>query len=721
MQQRPRTSGRPRPARQLSVLTLLIGLASLLSVPLRPTATYAASVPPNFQVTPVISGLKNPTDFEFATDGRLFVAEKAGAIKVFDSLADTSPTIFADLSTLVYKGPNDHGILGIALDRGFPTKPFVYVLYTYDAPIGGVAPRWNDVCPDPPGLNTNGCVVSGRLSRLQAAGNVMTGNEQVLIEGWCQQYTSHSIGALAFGADGALYASAGEGANTSRGDYGQIGSADPTYTSVIPLNPCGDPPGDVGTLLAPPNAQGGALRSQSLRRGAGGPVLLNGTLIRVDPASGAGLADNPLHTSADPNARRIVAYGLRNPFRFAIRPGTNEAWIGDVGWGGWEEIDRVADPTNGPANFGWPCYEGNQRQAVYDGLNLTLCEDLYRNPSTVSAPYHTYSHREVLTAGETCTDTSPCTSAITGLAFYQGGNYPAIYTDALFFADYSRHSIYVMRTGADGLPDPATRVPFITGAGSPVSLKVGPNGDLFYADLAGTIYRVQYFAGNQPPLADLRANQQSGAVPLSVIFDASGSSDPDGDSIGFAWDLDGDGQYDDSAAAKASYTYTQARSYIVGLKVTDSQGAVATATLTITAGNSPPHAVIDAPTSSLTWKVGDTISFAGHATDAQDGALPASTLAWTVLLHHCYTPSDCHIHTVEDYSGVASGSFRAPDHEDLAYIELQLAAVDTGGLQDTASVRIRPITTTLSLQSDPPGMQLALDTEDATTPANRTV
>src|SRR5262249_18221453 len=210
MQRHSHPSGEPRPARRLYALFLLMTLVSLLGLPLSPAMTYAASAPPNFQVTPVFTGLKNPTDFQFAADGRIFVAEKAGTIKVFDSLTDTTPTIFADLSAEVYKGPNDHGILGLALDPSFPTKPYVYVLYTYDAPIAGTAPRWNDVCPDPPGTNTNGCVVSGRLSRLQAAGDLMTGNEQVLIEAWCQQFTSHSIGTVAFGADGALYASAGE-------------------------------------------------------------------------------------------------------------------------------------------------------------------------------------------------------------------------------------------------------------------------------------------------------------------------------------------------------------------------------------------------------------------------------------------------------------------------------------------------------------------------------
>ncbi|HEX5689401.1 MAG TPA: PQQ-dependent sugar dehydrogenase, partial [Roseiflexaceae bacterium] len=712
-------------SRLIGALALLFAVALLGSL-LPPTQTAAAAPTPpaQFQVTPVFTGLKNPSDMAFADDGRVFVAEKAGLIKVYENLNDTTPAIFADLQTNVYKGPNDHGLLAIALDPQFTaSRPYIYTLYTYDAPIGGTAPRWNDVCPDPPGSGTNGCVVSGRLSRLQASGDTMTGDEQVLIEAWCQQFTSHSIGALAFGADGALYASAGEGANTSAGDYGQrgvVGIVNGKDYSPYPLNPCGDPPAPIGGTQSAPTARGGALRSQSLRRPAGEPRLLNGTIIRVNPDSGAGMPNNPRAGSADINERRVVAYGLRNPFRFAIRPGSNDLWIGDVGWGRTEEIDRVPDPTAANvANFGWPCYEGTGKQSAYDGANLTICEDLYAEASA-ALPYYEYAHRASMQPGDACSESNACTSAISGLAFYNGGNYPAAYQGALFFADYSRQGIWAMLPGANGLPDPATVVPFITGAGYPVSLKIGPGGDLFYVDITGTIYRVRYFNGNQPPVAGLQANRSSGMAPLTVDFDGNSSSDPDGDTLSYAWDLDGDGQYDDSAAAKPSYTYTQDGSYLVRLKVSDNQSAFATASTTITVGNTPPVATIDTPSASTTWQVGDLIAFSGHASDAEQGALPATALAWTIVLHHCYTPLDCHEHLVEEQSG-ASGSFDAPDHEDLPYIELQLTATDAGGLSDTTSVVLAPQTTTLALRSLPPGLAITLDNDAVTTPHDHMV
>ena len=215
-----------------------------------PGHAHAAVFPSGFQETTVFSGLTNPTVVRFASDGRVFVAEKSGIIKEFDSLSDTTPTVFADLRTNVYNFW-DRGLLGMALDPNFPATPYLYVLYTYDhsrrcgggAEVG-YAGATSDPCPTPPGPTTDGCVVSARLSRLQANGNVMTGSEQVLVEDWCQQFPSHSIGTVDFGPDGALYASGGDGASFNYADYGQTG------------NPCGDPGGPAGSNLTrrPPKA-----------------------------------------------------------------------------------------------------------------------------------------------------------------------------------------------------------------------------------------------------------------------------------------------------------------------------------------------------------------------------------------------------------------------------------------------------------------------------------
>ena len=698
----------------LALVTSLAGLSR---------AADASVLPSGFRDTVVLSGMTNPTVLQFAPDGRIFVGQKNGVIKVFSSLTDTNPVTFADLSTEV-DDYWDRGLLGLALDPNFPTRPYVYVLYTYDAAIGGTAPIWNDACPTPPGPNTDGCVVSARVSKLTASGNTMTGAEQVLVSDWCQQFPSHSIGTLLFGRDGALYAGAGDGASFNNVDYGQYGATN----AGDQANPCGDPPASAGTALSPPTAEGGALRSQSVRR-ADGPATLDGAIIRINPDTGQGLPDNPFAASSDANARRIVAYGLRNPFRFTQRPGTDELWIGDVGWNTWEEINRLTAPTGSAArNFGWPCYEGTAPQGGYQGAGLNLCSSLYNTAGSVAAPYYTYNHSACVVNYPGCQTGG---SSITGVAFYQGGSYPAAYNGALFFADHTRNEIWAMMPGTNGLPDPANIQSFVgvdaTGgaAGHPVDLKIGPGGDLFYVDMEdGTVHQIIYTAANQPPTARISASATAGNAPLTVAFDGSTSTDPEGRPLTYSWDLNGDGTFGDATTPTTSYTYTSNGTYTASLRVTDDHGATNIASVTITVGNTAPVAVIDTPATTLTWQVGQAISFSGHADDAQDVTLPASALTWSVILHHCTTQANCHTHLIQVMPGAAGGAFTAPDHAYPCWLEIQLTATDSGGLTSTASVRLDPKTVVLTFKTNPAGLKLtdlAVNSTAQATPFSTTV
>ena len=691
-----------------------LGLAFSLALALVAAWAPSAQAQPlqtGFTESVVFEGLTEPTDVAFAPDGRVFVSEKSGLIKVFSSLNATTPTIAADLRTEVYNFW-DRGLLSIALDPQFPVRPYLYALYSRDATIGGVAPKWgqpgaeSDPCPTPPGPTEEGCVISTRLMKLTVSGNVVT-TQQPLVDGWCQQFPSHSAGGLVFGPEGMLYASGGEGASFTFTDYGQE------------KNPCGDPPGAVGTKLTAPTAEGGALRAQDFLTPAD-PQALNGSVIRVDPDTGAGVPGNPLSASADPNAKRLIASGLRNPFRFTFKPGSSEIYVGDVGWGAWEEIDRIPTPTDSTIdNFGWPCYEGNGQSGAYAGAGLNLCKQLYNTTGSGAAvsPLFTYSHSADVVNGEECTQAG---ASISGLAFYEGGSYPSSYNGALFFADYSKRCTWVMFP-KNGVPDPSTRKVFLN-ENDPVNLEIGPGGDLFVVDFTGSLRRLSYPGGNRAPTAVAKATPQAGPLPLKVEFDATGSTDPDaGDVLSYAWDLDGNGLYNDSTAAKPTWTYTSAANVTVKLKVTDKGGLVSTAAIVIGAGNELPNAQIDTPTSALQWAVGDKIEFSGKGSDPQDGALGAASMSWTLIMRHCVTENDCHSHTIQTFSGVSKGEFIAPDHEFPSHLELRLTVTDSGGLSDTETVRLDPKTVDLSFKTEPTALTLTAGEQTGVAPFTKTV
>ena len=102
---------------------------------------------PGFSESAVFTGLTNPTVVRFLPDGRVLVAEKSGLIKIFPNLTTNTYTVVADLRTEVHNFW-DRGLLGLAIDPNFASNNYIYVLYSYDAAIGGTPPRWGVAGPD---------------------------------------------------------------------------------------------------------------------------------------------------------------------------------------------------------------------------------------------------------------------------------------------------------------------------------------------------------------------------------------------------------------------------------------------------------------------------------------------------------------------------------------------------------------------------------------------
>lgn len=469
-------------------------VAAFVGVAAGAADAQARQLPPGFVYKVLYDGLKDPTAVAVAPNGTVFVAEKQGRVLSFHGRDDRKPTIVANLRREVHSF-DERGMTGIEVDPGYPKRPYIYVSYTLNAPLGLPAPFW--------GLNVKsgkggegclggipdlaykrGCVVSSRVSRLPIGRKGKAGPEEVLLNDWCQQFGSHSIGELAFDRAGALLIGAGEGANFNAPDTGSRGN---------PVGVCADPPGE-----------GGALRSQDLRT-PGDPVTLDGTIARINPVDGSPAYGNP--NPAPGNEGRIVAYGLRNPFRFALRPGTDEIWIADVGWVSNEEIDVVT--LGGVKDFGWPCFEGNARQPRYTKLKAPICTSL--NPKTdVSDPFFTYRHGGPVVPGDGCNETDA--AAISGIEFDRGSHFPFPFDDGLFFADYLRGCIWSMGPGRFGRPDRRALDVFESEAATPIDLTAGPSGLLYVDILDGRIHEISY----RGPTAELRVRTRPKGTRVKI-------------------------------------------------------------------------------------------------------------------------------------------------------------------------------------------------------------
>jgi glucose/arabinose dehydrogenase len=149
-------------------------------------AADGAVLPAGFAESLVAGGLQRPTAMAFAPDGRLFIAEQAGNVRVVSNGA----LLTTPFTTLTVNSSGERGVLGIAFDPAFPVNQFVYVYYTATTPV-----------------------IHNRVSRFTANGNVAApGSEVVIVELEPLTATNHNGGAIHFGPDGKLYIAVGENA-----------------------------------------------------------------------------------------------------------------------------------------------------------------------------------------------------------------------------------------------------------------------------------------------------------------------------------------------------------------------------------------------------------------------------------------------------------------------------------------------------------------------------
>jgi glucose/arabinose dehydrogenase len=318
----------------------------------------------NFLFQQVASGLTQPVLVTHAGDGsgRLFVVEQPGRIRIVKN-GSLLATPFLDIAADLRAG-GERGLLSLAFHPSYETNGYFYVMYT--------APR--------PGDSVGSILTLKRFSASGAPDAANYASGQVLLTIDHPSQSNHNGGTLAFGPDGYLYWSTGDGG----------GSGDPYE-----------------------NAQDLTKRLGKILR------------LDVDAATPYAIpAGNPFVESPvdDPaTLPEIWAYGLRNPWRMAFDRGTGDLYIGDVGQGSWEEIDFQPAASTGGENYGWDMYEAD---AEYNPPN----EGPY-DPAGKTFPVAKYSH------------SLGC--SVTGGHVYRASNFPSL-QGYYFFGDYCSGRIWAM-------------------------------------------------------------------------------------------------------------------------------------------------------------------------------------------------------------------------------------------------------------------------------------
>jgi glucose/arabinose dehydrogenase len=344
----------------LWVAVLVALLASATSIDVA-AGVRSAPVPKNVKFETVATGLQNPLLVTHAGDAsnRLFIVQRGGQILIHQNGA-LNATPFLDVSALLASDGGEQGLLGLAFDPNYESNGTFYIVYTALSYAVTLA-RYT---------------VSANPEVANATGEILLSIPKTR--------TNHNGGMIAFGPDGYLYMSVGDGG----------GGGDPDN-----------------------NAQD--------------RTALLGKILRLD-VSGAGAYSipptNPYYNNPNPAIKQeIWAYGLRNPWRFSFDRSTGDLIIGDVGQNAQEEIDFQLAGAAGGQNYGWRILEGN----------LCYLPAVCTPPANYVPPVMVYNHGT--------NDSNGC--SVTGGYVYRGSNFPAL-VGVYLYADFCLGKIWGLTRNA---------------------------------------------------------------------------------------------------------------------------------------------------------------------------------------------------------------------------------------------------------------------------------
>ncbi|MGH9309926.1 MAG: PQQ-dependent sugar dehydrogenase, partial [Vicinamibacterales bacterium] len=612
------------------------------------SATGAAAKPDESRFTPVVlvppGELDEPMAFDIAKNGKVYLVERKGALKVFDPATKTTSLVAEIPVNTKYTNAAgvqreaEEGLVGVTLDPNFEKTNWIYMLYAEPAVTKHVLARWE--------------IKDGVLDEE---------SKKVLLEYSTQrEQCCHTGGGMAWDARGNLYITVGN--NTSN----SIGS----QTDERPGRSSWDD-----------------------QRGAANTNDLRGKILRIHPEPDGTytIPEGNLFAPGTPGTRpEIYTMGHRNAWRVSVDSKTGYIYWGEVGPDANEDSElgpRGYDELNqakGPGFFGWPYFIADNRAYPY----FDYVKDVALAPKDAAKPTNTSVNntglRELPPAqpafiyypygpSEKFPEVGSGGRSATGGPIFRRADFPNAarpfpdyYEGKWLAADLSRGWIMAISIDEQGNYQSMERFVPAYRPSEIIDLKFGPDGDLYVLDYGSTwfaksadsqLVRIEYNGGNRVPAISVSADRTGGIAPFKVAFSSAGTKDPDGDPLTYEWIVESAAGGEPRVFKQANPTIPFERNgiYSATLTVTDSSGGKNTDTIDIIAGNTPPAVALDVKAANRTFFTpGAPIGYAVRVSDREDGAAAAAQVAFSID----YVPEGFDVSKLEHGQATADPSTR---------------------------------------------------------------
>jgi cytochrome c len=560
--------------------------------------------------------LDEPMEMDFLPDGRILIVERKGGVKLVDAKTGVVKIIATIPVNTKYKNKKgqvreaEEGLMGIVVHPKFRQNHWVYLYYADPADTKHVLARWE--------LKGDELVAASKKILME----VPTQREECC----------HTGGGMAFDQQGNLFLTVGN--NTV------------------------NPPSGTSNLDERPGFE-----NSDDQRAPGNTNDLRGKILRIHPEDDGSytIPEGNLFPKGTPKTRpEIYTMGHRNPWRISIDSKTGYVYWGEVGPDasvdtkrgprGYDEFNQA----KGPGFFGWPYFIGdNKPYTAYNyadstyGASFDPAHPLNKSPNNTGLAELPPAQPAMIWYPYGLSEEFPLVGAAgrsaTGGPIYRKADFPKAkrpfpdyYEGKWLVVDFMRGWIMSVSLDDNGNYKSMERFLPEQNFSSAIDMDFGPEGDLYVLEYGSAwfkgnenaqLVRIEYNSGNRKPVVEVLASKKNGALPFKTQLLSTGTKDYDGDVLIYEWKIVGGGQTKILREANPTLTLTKAGTYKASLTVIDAQGAKASKSLDLKAGNEPPAVMIDLAKANRTFYFpGTRLSYAVKVQDKEDGSLQSGRI-----------------------------------------------------------------------------------------------